>query len=282
MRTFFRFPQNWGLGGLLLLLLLPNAVQARGHQQATTLTPKGQAQAFALSYALRDANAQALRFTQAVKTLKDVDDDQTAGAEVAHLAEQAARLRKTEAECYAQAARLLSSMGAAPDLRAWAGQAASGFRAPLILEDDAKQLAKAEPATATVLAELKELRAVKETADAHQSALTTELKLSGDKDALWAADMGSLAADLDLSARGETQTAISVLSVRRLLQAAPSGTPFDVLESLALLAPRGGNLQFLATVSTVKVPPQEREQALKTFLRAFDARKLAEALDKER
>ena len=279
MKHLFLSPQTCGLGGLLLLLLTPIPTQARGHQQASTMAPKGQAQAFALGYALRNADAQALRFTQAVKTLKNIDDDQAAGAEVAHLAEQAGHLRKTEAECYTQIAGLPN---VSSDVRQWAEDTAAGFRAPLILSDEERKTARTEPATATVLAELNELRAAKEAADAHQSALLVELKMSGDKDALWAADMGTLAADLNLTAHGQAATAVSVLTVRRLLQAAPAGTPFDVLESLALLAPRGGNLQFLATVSTVKVPPQEREQALKTFLRAFDSRKLAEALDKER
>ena len=236
--------------------------------------PPAQAQAFLIGYTLRTCDLRALAFTQAVKALKDVDSDQTAGAEVARLSRRAGRLRRAQAGAYRQAAKAMTKLNAPKTLQDWASQTAEGLDADLAYSQDAKELRKTEPDTALVLAELDELQAVKAAANARQPALAAWLKLTGGTIAVWTADLGSYAADLHSPAPPPVGVA------RRLLQRAPKGASSEVRGDLSELLPRGGgNLQALATIAPTGVSSEKRSRVYEKLLDIYQARPQAEKLD---
>ena len=198
-----------------------------------------QAQAFGLGYALRVADLRAVAYTKAVETLQSVTDPKLAGAEVAHFSDDVPRLRHAQAESYAQAAGLLNLMGAPLPLRDWAKQSAATLNAPLVYTKDAQKLAKTEPATAAVLAELVEIQAIKAAADAQQTRMTLWLEVSGGKVTPWTADVGAYAAELGRASHAvDVQPASSITARLLLLQEAPPSAPATARESLATSASR--------------------------------------------
>ena len=240
-----------------------------------------QAQAFKLGYALRTADLQAVAYTKAVQSLKDVSDPQVAGAEVAHFSGEVAPLRRSEAASYVQASLMLTQMGAPASLRAWAAQAAARLNAPLAYPRDAQNLAKTEPTTAAVSAELTEIRDIKAAADAQQTPMTLWLTLAGGKVAPWTADVGAYAAELHRASRAASPSPLSSVTARVLLRQAPPGAPAETRESLAALIPSGGgNLQNLATIASAEITPAKINHVYETLLSLYGAAGQAESLDK--
>jgi hypothetical protein len=260
----------------LLLGLMPLAARAKDGPAA----PPDQSRAFALAYTLRSCDLRAMAFTQSVKRLKLVDDDLAAGAEVGHLSTEASKLRHTQAIAYDQVARLLTKMGAPGTLQAWAAQTAAALAAPLAYSEEAQSVAKTEPGTALVLAELDELQAVKTAANAKQPTLAAWLKLNGGPLAVWTADVGGFAADLHAAMTSSGQGTPALGTARRLLQKAPLGAPSGAREALAGLIPRGGgNLQSLATAPPPNVSPQKMSGLLENLLGIYVPRKPVEKMD---
>lgn len=270
MKTIFTYVGS----ACLLLGLAPLAAQAKDGP----VVPPDQSRAFALAYTLRSCDLRAVAFTQSVKRLKLVEDDQAAGAEVVHLSAEAPKLRHTQAVAYDQVARLLTKMGAPGTLQAWAAQTSAALAAPLAYSDEAQSLAKTEPGTALVLAELDELQAVRTTANAKQPALAAWLKLTGGPLAVWTADVGGYTADLHMAAISPGQGALPLGTARRLLQHAPPGAPAATREDLAGLVPRGGgNLQSLATVPPPNVSPAKMRGLMEHLLQIYVPRKPTES-----
>ena len=269
-------PQNWGGGASLifLLTLLPLAAQAK---PAAPSVPKVQAQAFSLGYALRTADLSALAYTEAVQTLKGVSDPQVAGAEVAHLARESLKLRRTQAAAYTLTASTLTQMGAPAPLRAWAAASAATLNAPLVYPKDAQKLVKTEPDTAAVLAELVEIQNIKAAADAQQQPLTLWLSLIGGPAAPWDADVGAYTAELRQAAASPTR--LSSVTAQVLLRHAPPQSPAAARDALAALIPQGGgNLQNLATLAPANVTAAKLAYASDALLALYGATGEADAL----
>ncbi len=271
-------PQNWGGGAFLLLL--PLTAQAKPPQPAPGV-PRVQAQAFSLGYALRTADLSAVAYTKSVRSLKSVADPQVAGAEVAHFNSGIPRLRRSQAASYTLTASLLTQMGAPSTLRAWAAQSAAMLNAPLVYPKDAQKLAKTEPNTAAVLAELVEIQNIKAAADAHQPPLTLWLSLVGGRAAPWNADVGAYTAELRRASSASGPTRLSSVAAQLLLRHAPSTAPAAARDSLAALIPQGGgNLQNLATLAPANVTLAKVAHAAETLLALYGASAEADALDK--
>ena len=254
------------------------------HAKDAPLMPgmtRTQAQAFALGYALRTADARAVAYTQSVQRLKGVtkdDDPLIAGAEVARLSGEVPKLRRSEAASYTAVSALLARMGAPETLRAWAASAAATLNAPLVYTGDAKKLAKKEPDTARTLAALVEIQSLKAAADKQQGPLTLWLGVTGGKAAPWSADTGAYTADLH---RAAAPRPLLVATARAQLRTAPPDTPAAARESLAALVPRGGgNLQNLATLAPASVTPEKVARAAGALLTLYRAEALAQTLDK--
>jgi hypothetical protein len=279
-------PQNWGgaafsalaLAGLLLFA--PSMAQAKDAKPVSGVS-RTQSQAFELGYALRTADLSALAYTKSVQSLKGVTDSQLAGAEVANLGEAVPKLRHAQAASYTQAAALLNQMGAPRSLRDWVAQAAALLNAPLVYPKDAEKLAKTEPESAAVLAELVEIQAVKSASDTQQTPMTLWLELVGGKVAPWTADVGAYTAELHRDAGATAPSRLSSATAQLLLHQAPSGAPAATRESLATLIPTGGgNLQNLATLAPANVTPEKITHVCETLLTLYHAEAQAETLDK--
>ena len=260
---------------LLAAGLLMTATLSPTSAKSTSVAPHAETQAFVLGYSLRSCDLRAQAFVTSVKTLKDVDDDKLAGAEVKHLSRRAVNLRRHQAEAYTQIAEMLNRMDAPPTLRQWSAQTATLLASPLVYSSESQALIKTEPDTASILTELSEITAVKAEADAQQPSLSTWLKLTGGRLALWNAEVGSYTADL--RAAGEPGANPSVLSrtARQLLLSAPSGASSEVRGSLSELVPGGGgNLQSLATLAPANLTPQRMEKIAQKLITDYDANAL--------
>lgn len=265
---------------LALLALMPLSMQAKA-AQPTLGVPRMQAQAFGLGYALRAADLSAVAYTKSVQSLKNVKDPQVAGAEVAHFSSDVPGLRRSQAASYTLTASLLTQMGAPAALRAWAGQSAALLKAPLVYPKDARKLAKSEPDTAAVSAELSEIQNIKAAADAQQSLLILWLKVVGGKTAPWNADVGGYAAELRRASSTAAPTRLSSVKAQLLLGHAPPGVPAAARDSLAALIPQGGgNLQDLATLAPANVTAAKIGHAAESLLSLYGAAAEADALDK--
>ena len=274
-------PQSWGGASLLFLLtLLPIAAHAKTSPPPPGV-PKVQAQAFGLGYALRTADLRAVSYTKAVQSLKGVTDKNVAGAQVAQLSGAVGELRRSQAASYTLTSSLLIQMGAPPTLRVWAASSAATLTAPLVYSKDALKLAKTEPDTAAVLAELGEIQLVKAAADTQQTPLTLWLGLIGGNAALWNTDAGAYTADLRRAMSATGPSRLSSVQAQVLLRHAPAEAPAAARDSLAALIPQGGgNLSALATLAPANVTPAKIAYTVKTLLRLYGAEAEAEALDK--
>lgn len=258
--------------GLLLAAALPALARD------APPSPSPQTQAFALGYSLRSCDLRSQAFVASVKTLQDVDDDKLAGAQIKHLSRRAINLRKHQAEVYAQIARLLERMDAPPALRRWSAQTAALLASPLAYTPEAQALLKTEPDTAATLAELSEITAVKARAETQQPSLTTWLKLTGGRMALWNAEVGSYTADL--RAAGEPGTRPSVLSktAQHLLLTAPEGASSEVRGDLSELVPGGGgNLSLLATLAPANLTPLKMTNIARKLISGYEAKTLIQS-----
>ena len=258
-------------------LLLTAMISPTSAQNAPVI-PRAETQAFALGYLLRSCDLRAQSFVSSVKTLKDVDDDKLAGAEVKHLSRRAMNLRRHQAESYTQITELLDRMDAPPTLRHWSAQTATLLASPLVYSSEAKALVETEPDTASTLAELSEITAVKAQADARQPSLSTWLKLTGGRLALWNAEVGCYTAEL--RAAGEPGANPSVLShtAQHLLLSAPTGASSEVRGNLSELVPGGGgNLQNLATLAPASLTPQRMAKIAQKLFADYDAKALTQS-----
>ena len=258
--------------------LLLTVATSPASAQTTSTVPRAETQAFALGYSLRSCDLRAQAFAASVKTLQDVDDDKLAGAEVKHLSRRAVNLRRHQAEGYTQIAGLLDRMDAPPPLRNWSAQTASLLASPLVYSSEAQALVKTEPDTASTLAELSEITVVKAQANARQPSLSTWLKLTGGRLALWNAEVGSYTADLRVA--GEPGANPSVLShtAQHLLLSAPAGASSDVRGNLSELVPGGGgNLQSLATLAPANLTPQRVAKIAWKLIADYDATTLTQS-----
>lgn len=264
--------------GLTVLVgLLPLTAQAK---EIPTVAPE-QARIFALALTLRACDLQAQNYIEAIQSLKTIADNDAAGAEVKSLSRETLNLRRSQSQCYSQAAKLLARMGAPPSLQTWATETAERFKAPLVYDEEARKMAKTEPDPGQVMAELNELGAVNASADAQRSEIAIWLKLSGGTVALWTADVGAYAADLRRAAALPGSSRLLGGAALRLLLKAPAGTPSSTRSDLADLAPTGGgNLQDLPTVLPDATPHKKISRAYAKLIGDYDAQKQAEALDK--
>ncbi len=271
--------QNWGGGAsLCFLTFLPLTAQAK---PAPVGVPRVQAQAFGLGYALRAADLRAVAYTKSVQALGTVADANVRGAEVARFSSNIPTLRRSQAASYTLAASLLTQMGAPLSLRAWAAQSAALLMAPLVYPKDAQKLAKTEPDTAAVSAELGEIQNIKAASNAQQSPLTLWLTLTGGKVAPWNADVGAYTAELRGSSSAQAPTRLSSVTAQVLLGHAPSTAPAAARNSLAALIPQGGgNLSALATLAPASVTPAKIDYVAETLLTLYGASAEAQMLDK--
>lgn len=261
--------------------LLLTFIAGPAFAQGLLSPPRSQTQTFVLAYTLRMSDLRAQRFVLAVKALKDVDDDGTAGAEVKHLSRQSANLRRRQAAAYMQIAWILDQKDAPPSLRHWSADTAASLAAPLVYGGDALALVKTEPDTATTLAELTEVQAVKTQADAHQPALNTWLKLTGGFLSIWTAEVGAYAADLHFAGQPGTHETFPSRTAQRLLQSAPVGSPSEVRGDLSELMPTGGgNLQGLAMIASAGLTPRKMTNIARKLVTAYDAQALTEGMNK--
>lgn len=248
-----RIPVIHALAAGSLLGFAPLAASAKD----APAVPPDQSRMFALGYTLRACDLRAQDYVEAVQALKTVGDADAA-AETARRSRETPRLRRTQAVAYAQAARLLSRMGAPPAVQTWASQTAARLDAPLVYDREARDTAKTEPDAGLVLAELNELREVRGTSDAQKPALAVWLKVSGGAVAIWTADVGSFAADLHRAAAMPGPSRLLGRAALHLLRKAPPETPSAARGDLSEMVPTGGgNLRDLATVLPEAVPREK-------------------------
>ena len=228
------------------------------HAKDASAVPPEQSRIFALGYTLRACDLRAQDYVEAVQALKTVGDADAANAETIRRSRDTPTLRRTQAVAYAQAARLLSRMGAPPAFQTWAAQTAARLNAALIYDRDARDMAKTEPDAARVLAELNELQEVRVSSDAEQPSLAVWLRLTDGPAAIWTADVGSFAADLHRAAVTPGPSRLLGKAALHLLLKAPPETPSEARGDLSELVPTGGgNLQDLATVLPEAIPREK-------------------------
>ena len=245
------------LGPFAAGLLLGTMNSAARAADAPAVPPE-QTRVFALAYTLRACDLRAQDYVEAVQALKTAPDDAAAGAETARRSRETPKLRRIQAVAYAQAARLLGRMGAPPAVRDWAVQTAALLNAPLVYSREARDMAKTEPDSAQVLAELNELEGVRVSSDEQQPARAVWLKLTGGAVALWTADVGSFEADLHRASVTPGPSRLIGKAALRLLLKAPPSTPSSARSELSELVPAGGgNLQDLP-VTLPQVTPREK------------------------
>jgi len=267
--------------GIIAIFGIPASIPTAAIAQDQVPPPSIQTQSFTLAYTLRNCDLNAERFVHSVKALKDVEDDKTAGVEVARLSHQAADLRHRQATAYAQVAQLLKQMAAPAPLSQWASKTAESLESPLAYSSDAAALKKTEPDTATVLAEIDEIRALKTVADGQQPSLDAWLKLTGGSLALWTSQVGSYTADLHAATQTAAYLSPPYGLARLLLQSAPAEAPSEVRGDISELVPRGGgNLQDLITVAPTAFSTEKMTRISDKLLEYYRARKLSEILDK--
>ena len=265
------------VGLALLFGLLPLAAQAK----ETSLSVPEQARIFTLALTLRACDLHAQNYIETVQSLKAITDDDAANAEVKTLSRDTPKQRRSQADGYAQAAKMLARMGAPPAIQTWAMDAAAHFKASLLYDDEAKQMAKTEPDAGQVMAELNELESANASAASQQAQIAIWLKLSGGSVALWTADVGAYAGDLRRAAALPGSSRLLGRAALRLLLKAPAGSPSGVRGDLADLVPAGGgNLQDLAIVIPEATPREKIRRVYSKLVDDYDARKMAEALDK--
>lgn len=273
------------LAACLLSALIAGTASAKNAAPTAlaAAVPRLQAQTFALGYALRVADSEALAYAKSVQSLKGVTDPEAAGAEVAHLSGDIARLRRAQTASYRLVTALLGRMGAPSALHNWAALSAARLAAPLAYSEEAAKLAKKEPSTAAVLAELTEIRAVKAASDAQQTPLTLWLTLTGGPVTPWTADVGAYAADLRrVSAAAAPPSRLVSATAQALLHHARPDSPAAARESLATLIPQGGgNLQNLSTLAPGNVTPDRVAHVYQTLLALYDAQAQADTLAKD-
>lgn len=261
--------KNFVLRALAAGLLLGLASLAAQAKDAPAVTPD-QSRIFALGYTLRACDLRAQDYVEAVQALKTIRDNDVANAETTRRSRETSRLRRTQAVAYAQAARLLSHMGAPPAVQTWATQTAAHLDAALVYDREARDMAKTEPDAGLVLAELNELQEVRVSADAEQPALAVWLKVTGGAAALWTADIGSFAADLHRAAAMPGPSRLIGKAALRLLRKAPPETPSSARDDLSELVPAGGgNLQSLATVLPDAVPREKISRAYSGLIEIY-------------
>jgi hypothetical protein len=237
-----------------LLMLPPHAAPAKD----APAVPAEQSRVFALGYTLRACDLRAQDYVEAVQALKTLGDGDAATAETVRRSRETPKLRRTQAVAYAQAARLLSRMGAPPAVQTWAAQTAARLDAGLVYDREARDMAKKEPDAGLVLAELNELQEIRVSSDAEQPALAVWLKLTGGGAAIWTADVGSFTADLHRAAAMPGPSRLLGRAALHLLLKAPRETPSGVRGELSELVPSGGgNLKNLATVLPDAVPREK-------------------------
>ena len=265
---------------LVGLLLFPIAAQAKSKN--IEVMPKAQTQAFALGYALGTCNVCAEVFIHSVVNLKKIDDPQAANDEIVALSRQIPLLRQAQALAYGQAAKLLTGQNATVNnLRTWAIQSSLRFSGDLLYSPEERKIARTDSSTATVLAELDELQAMRTDADAHHSKLSLWMRVSARAPGVWSSEIGAYAAGLDARITDASVAPLpSTAATQSLLDTAPVGTPAPIVAALTSLLPPGGNLRGLATVPPQNVSVQKLNHAYQILMTAFDARKLADALDK--
>lgn len=264
-------------GLALLLSLLPPAAQAKDNPADTAQ----QSRIFAFALTLRVCDLRAQNYIETVRSLNTISDHDTVNAEVKTLSHETPRLRHAQSEGYAQAAKVLTRMGAPPSLQTWASESAARFQAPLVYDDEARKMAKTEPDAGQVMAELAELQTVKTSVDDRQPDIAIWLKLSGGAAALWTADVGAYAADLRRAAALPGSSRLLGRAALHLLLKAPVGSPSAVRGDLSDLIPTGGgNLQDLAAVIPEATPRAKISRVYAKLLGDYDAQKQADALDK--
>jgi len=247
-------PTACALAAGSVLALAPLAAQAK---DALTVPPD-QSRMFALGYTLRACDLRAQDYVEAVQALKTIGDGDAATAETARRSRETPKLRRTQAVAYAQAARLLSRMGAPPAVQSWAVQTAARLDAALVYDREARDMAKTEPDAGRVMAELNELQEIRVSSDAQQPAVAVWLKVTGGAVAIWTADVGSFAADLHRAAATPGPSRLLGKAALHLLLKAPPETPSGARGDLSELVPTGGgNLRDLATVLPDAVPREK-------------------------
>lgn len=260
--------RGWGWV-LLLIFSLP----AYAAETPPARVPASQAQAFQLGCSLGLPGARARVFVEAVKSLQRLSDDE-AGPRIKELAEQARSLRREEGRALVAASGLLRQMAAPAALRAGPEASVKTLDAPLVLSKEQRALARTDADTASILATMDEAEAVKKDADSTVGTLTGWLTLTRGADAVWAADVGTLTAQVFVARLAPDRPQFALSAAAPLVRRAPSATPPAVKDALESLAPRGGNLAELASPGTVKLAPSVIGRACDALLSAFRATRL--------
>lgn len=243
-------------------------------------SPRTQTRIFALALTLRACDLRSQDYIETIQSLQTIDDTEALNSQIKNSSREAARLRHTQSDAYALAAQMLTRLGAPTNLQEWAIQTAARFKAPLVYDDTARKMAKNEPESGLVMAELGELESVNAASAAQQPALGLWLNLTGGAVAVWTADIGSYAADLRRADLLAGQSHLLGHAALRLLLKAPSDSPSAIRGDLSELAPKSrGNLSDMATV--LPSVPHERAQRIYTKLvDDYDAKTQVEGLDK--
>ncbi len=256
------------MAGLGALLFAPPL------RAAPTVT-RDQADCFQVQFLLRLNGLESQRFVGQVASLRDMDPaDPATAARVGDLSRESVTLRRDEAQTFARVGGLLRTMGAPAELRAWAEGEADGLLRPVLMSADERKTAATQPDVASVLATLDECDRVETDTDDHIATLGTWLSLTRHAAALWAADVGELAATLRVGISDGIPPRLSATLGRHLAATAPSGTPAAVQDALRLLSPQAGNLSDLAPQTTTDVPLATAAQAEDALISAFSARPL--------
>lgn len=241
--------------------------------------PASQAQAFQLGYSLSLPGARARVFVESVKNLQRLSDTD-AGPRIKELATQARSLRFEEGRALVAASGLLRQMAAPAILRAGPEASVKTLDAPLVLSQEQRALARTDPDTAGILATMDEAEAVKKDADGTIGTLARWLTLTHGAEAVWAADVGTLTAQVFVARLALDRPQFALSAATLLARRAPPATPPAVRDALVSLGPRGGNLAELASPGTVKLAPSAVQKACDALLGAFRATRLLESSPK--
>ena len=195
------------------------------------------ANAFAAGYVLEYSHLKAFEFVDAVKQLRDVDDDAKAGKMVQDLNVQGEAVRKLEADTYTQASALLKALNAPAKTIDWLDKTAGGLREP----------ADKKAPTGVISDELavEKLTAIVDETGRVQGKLIDNLALLGPAlrsrsvDTLWAFDAGTYDAKVTLWSGSAADIPMLRKEATHLVARETLSTPVDVQSALQAVIPSG-------------------------------------------
>jgi hypothetical protein len=229
---------RWSLAIAILPLLAASshaALSTPAKSAASIATADDKRNAFALGYVLENSHQSAFEFIDAVKKLRDVNDDAQAGSMVDSLTVRGEAVRRQEYDSFRRATDLLKKLHAATASISWAEHTATGLAHPI--EKGPRGVESEELVTEHLSAIIDETgRVQKEMLGALVHVLPGVRSRYG-ASAVWAFDAGTFDAKVKHWSGDVADIPLLRKEAAHLVSKEPAGTPADVDGALRAILP---------------------------------------------